>query len=363
MSPRDESPVRLASFLESIASEWPSAERLVDPQLYVGTILPVHAPKLSCYPHYKENLTPVSFSPDGIRNFVSDSLEWQSTLNVSAVVSPTVLVDDLSSRWAQISMMLAQESVVQHDGSKPLYLSLVVWEDALRQSAFVHRWLDDLTTLEVDGFYLIVRRSSESYRQHYEPEVLISLLHICYSLAELNLYRVISGYTDMSTMLLHAVGVSGTGAGWYANLRQFSLRRFQPSSGGRQPRSRYSSSPLLNVIYMTELDVIFRAGQVAEVLSDTPFDERFSGPNNPENVPWTADEAALHHWQTLADISRSPIGTPVGVRLDQAHSRIVDAIALYAQLVNVVPFTTDTGSAHLEQWLYALDGFRSETAV
>ncbi len=363
ISPRDESPTNLAAFLASIASEWPSTERLVDPQLYVGTILPVNAPKLLCYPYYRERLTPVSFSPNDIRFFVSESLKWQSTLDISAVLSPTVMVDDLSNQWAQISMMLAQETVAQHDGTKPLLVSLVIGEDALRQRNSVHRWLDDLTTLEVDGFYLVVRRSSESYRQHYEPEVLTSLLHICYSLAELNQYRVFSGYTDMATMLLHAVGITGSGAGWYANLRQFNLRRFQPSSGGRQPRSRYSSSPLLNVIYMTELDVIYRAGQVADVLSDTPFDRRFNGPRNPENLPWLPDDAALHHWQTLAKISRWPVGSSVGDRLDQAHNRIMEAIALYAQINNLVPFTTETGSTHLDQWLDALNRFRSETAV
>ncbi len=363
MSPRDESPDKLGSFLTSIANQYPHVERLVDPQLYAGTMWPVRDGRLLDYPHYRQHLTPVSFSPSEIQKFVRTSLDWQSALDISAVVSPTVLVDDLSSRWAQISMMLAQETVAQYDGSKPLLISLVVGEDALRYRTPVNSWLNDLTRLDVDGFYLVARRSSESYRQHYDPEVLTSLLHICYSLAELNQYRVCVGYTDMATLLLHAVGVTMTGAGWYASLRQFNLRRFQPVSGGRPARSRYSSSRLLNVIYMTELDVIYKTGHVADVLSDTPFDGRFNGPRNPENVPWLPDDAALHHWQTLSDISLSPVGTSVGNRLDQAHDRITKAIALYVQIGSLVPFTTETGSTHLDQWLDALNRFRAETAV
>ena len=363
MGPRDETPTNLASFLTSIATSHSNVERLVDPQLHAGTIWPVRDGRLEDYPHYRRRLTPLSFSPAGIRTFVSAALDWQSGLDVSAVMSPTVMVDDLSSQWAQISMMLAQETVAQHDGSKPLLISLVVGEDALRHRIPVHSWLDDLSRLEIDGFYLVVRRSSETYRQHYDPEVLVSLLHICYSLAELNQYRVFVGYTDMVTLLLHAVGVTGTGAGWYTSLRQFNLRRFQPVSGGSQPRARYSSSRLLNSIYMTELDGIYNGGRVADVLSATPFDARFNGPTNPENVPWPANEAALHHWHVLADMSRSPGGTRVGDRLDQACDLLLQALALYAQIGTLVPFTTETASTHLDQWLDALNRFRSEAAV
>ena len=363
MSPRDESPTNLATFLSSLQVSHPNAERLVDPQLYAATIWPVRDGKLQNYPHYSRHLTPTSFTPGTIQGFISNALGWQSGLDISAVVSPTVMVDDLSSRWAQIAMMLAQETLSKHDGIKPLLISLVVAEDALRQRVPVDDWLDSLTQLDVDGFYLIVRRTSENYRQHYEPEVLASLLRVCYSLAELNQYRVFVGYTDMATLLLHAVGVAGTGAGWSASLRQFNLRRFQPVSGGRQPRTRYSSRPLLNSIYMTELDGIYGGGQLTSALSGTAFDARFNGTVNPENVPWPPDEAALHHWQVLGDIALSPMGATVRDRLDSARNVIAQARSDYAQAAALVPFTTETGSTHLDQWLDGLNRFRSDAAV
>ena len=234
MSPRDESPANLAAFLADIHTKHPDADRLVDPQLYAGTIWPVRDGKLTHYPHYGQHLSPTSFSPAAIRTFVGNALSWQSQLAVSAVVSPSVMVDDLGSQWAQIAMMLAQETATQHDRSKPLLISLVVGEDALRQRIPVDSWLDNLTQLDVDGFYLIVRRS-ETYRQHYDPEVLASVLRVCYSLAELNQYRVFVGYTDMATLLLHAVGVTGTGAGWFASLRRSICDDFSQSLGGGRP--------------------------------------------------------------------------------------------------------------------------------
>ena len=363
MSPRDETPGNLASFLSTMGAAFPNSERLVDPQLYAGTIWPVRDGRLQEYPHYQQNLTPTSFSSAAIQDFVTRNLNWQYGLDVSGVVSSSVLVDNLSSQWAQIAMMLAQETSARHNGQKPLLISIVVGENALSQPVMVDRWLDDLTQLEVDGFYLIIRRNLESYRQAYDSDTLTTLLRICYSLGELNQYHLVVGYSDMVTLLLHALGVTGTGAGWFASLKQFTLRRFEPVSGGRRPRPRYSSRPLLNSIYMNELDVIHSAGRVTDVLSGTPFDARFNATTNPENVPWPDDESALNHWHVLDDISRSPVGPTIGDRLDSASNEITQALAVYSQIGNFVPFTTETGSNHLDDWLYALNRFRAEAGV
>lgn len=98
-------------------------------------------------------------------------------------------------------------------------------------------------------------------------------------------------------------------------------------------------------------------------LPSTSFDTRFTGATNPENAPWPDDDAALHHWRVLADISQSLIGTTVGDRLDSARSLIAQARAVYAQIATLVPLTTETGPAHLDQWLDGLIRFRSDVGV
>ena len=351
MSPRDAVPSELAAFLNTVHNANPTAELLVDPQFYIGAIGHARASKFDLYPHHRRSLVPTSFSPTEIQNMVKDTLDWQGGLDITAVSSPTVIVSDLGGRWAQIAMTLAQETVIQHSGNKPLLINLVVEEEALRQKALVEDWLNDLTQLDVDGFYLVVCRSSASYRQHYDPEVLGSLLLICYSLAELNQYRVYCGYTDMVTLLLHAIGVAGTASGWYFNLRQFTLTRFLPSGGGRRPRPRYSSRPLLNSIFLSELDGIYSGGQMASVLSATQLDGRFAGTTNPENVPWPDPDSWLHHWNVLNDISRLAAGTTVQDRLNSAENLISRALAIYAQIAPMVPFSNETGPTHLECWL------------
>ena len=363
MSPRDEVPETLSSYLSTIRRAHPNVELFVDPQFYVGSIGVLRDSKIDLYPHFRPDLIPTSFSPAEVQNIVRDTLVWQRALDVTHMLSPTVIVNDLGSQWAQIAMMLAQETVRQHDGNRPLLISIVVGEDALRQRSLVDGWLNDLTNLDVDGFYFVVRRSSDNYRQRYDPEVLASVLLACYSLSELNDYRIYCGYTDMVTLLMHAVGVDGTAAGWYFNLRRFTLTRFLPATGGRRPRSRYSSRPLLNSIYMSDLDGIYNGGQVANVLSATQFDGRFLAATNPENVNWPDYDSALHHWNVLHDISRSALGNTVTDRLNSAANLISQALVNYANVASLISFSNETGPAHLEEWIDGLNLFRADVGV
>ena len=363
MSPLNETPAKLASFLSSLSAFKPNSERLVDPQNYVGNIPGAEDKKLKKYHYYKPNLVLGSCSPEVVRNIVTETLDWQRDFDVSAILTPTVMVDDLRGRWAQIAMMLAHESITQSVKNESLIISHIVSEDALRDISVVDAWLDELTQLNVAGFYLIVARSIETYRQSYDPQVLAALLRVCYSLGELNRYRVYVGYTDMVTLLLHAVGVTGIATGWHTNLRQFARRRFEPVKGGNPARSRYSSRPLLNSIFMTELGGIYSGGYLVQVLSGTSYDARFNTNTNPENVSWPRDDPDLHHWEVLSDISQSLQGTSVGDRLDSARNIIGQAQVVYAQAGKLVPFANETGPTHLNQWLEALNRFRTEVGV
>ena len=118
---------------------------------------------------------------------------------------------------ATVATRLTRETITQYNDNRPLLISLVVGESALRQSNHIDRWIDGLAELDVAGFYLVVDRDSADYQQHFEATALASLLSTCDSLAELRDWRVVVGYADMVTLLLHAVGVTATGAGWNSN--------------------------------------------------------------------------------------------------------------------------------------------------
>ena len=282
---------------------YPSAELLADPQFYVGTVPQAHNMYLTDYPHYVRGLTTSSFRAHEIRQYVTDTLTWQYGLDVSSVISPTVVVDDVHGRWAQIATELARATVTQYNDRRPLLISLAIGEAALRQGNDLDRWIQGLADLNVPGFYLIVSRDSADYQQDFESEALASVLRACYYLAELRRRTVVVGYADMVTLMLHAVGVTATGAGWYSNLKQFHMTRFEQRRGG-PANPRYSSLPLLNSIFLAELDGIHRGAAVANVLSGTSMDGRFNSNTAPSLVQWPRDHAALHHWHVLTAITR-----------------------------------------------------------
>ena len=124
LSPRDETPDNLSSFLANLGANYSASERLVDPQFHIGTIQHPRVNNLQLYNHYQPTLTLASFSPERIRHFVQSTLDWQYRLDVTAILSPTVMVDDLSDRWAQVAQMLAQETVDQYAHDRPLLISL-----------------------------------------------------------------------------------------------------------------------------------------------------------------------------------------------------------------------------------------------
>ena len=303
-----------------------------------------------------------SFGAPEIHQYVADALDWQNRLDVTAVLSPTVVVDDLQGPWASIASSLARASIAQHKGERPLLISLVVGESALRQTNHVSRWIDGLGELEAAGFYLIVRRDSEDYRQHFEATALASLLRVCHSLGSARGYKVVVGYSDMVTLLLHAVGVTSTGAGWYSNLRQFNMTRFEKRRGGRA-KSRYSSLPLLNSIFMTELEAVYRGAGVGTVLSRTPWGGRFNSHTAPSQVYWPLRDAALHHWHVLTAISNLPQGASITTRLDAAQAAVQRAVGLYQQLGSPSFFTPSTDASHLNNWSDALARFRAQSGL
>ena len=359
VSPRDETPMNLGKLLDEVAAIAHDAERFVDPQLYSSTIPNPHDIYLPHYPHYRKGLSSISFSPNELTNIVSDTFEWQSKLNVTAVVSPTVLVDVLGSQWAQVSMMFAQEAVNQHSGKKPLLISIAVDEDALRDSRALNSWLNDLTTLQADGFYIVVRRTMEGYQQHFEPSNLSGLLSICYSLAELNKYKVIVGYSDIVTLLLHAVGVTGTACGWHFNLKQFSRSRFRKSSGGQWRPPRYTSSELLSSVTFAEMGTLYNSNLSGSVLSGTQYDAAFSGGTAPTTQDWPIHDATLHHWDVLTNMVKNLANRPLIDRLDVVQRLIPLAGTRVARFEQQGILTTGAYSEHLHGWSESLKRFRA----
>ncbi|MFH1010972.1 MAG: hypothetical protein V1784_07040 [bacterium] len=368
LSPREETPENLQRYISDVRSRFHGMQILVDPQFYSTTMTPVRERHLPDYDYYRSGLTRSNFiSPTEVSAYVEETLEFQRRLQLSYIVAPTVSFDDFRDIWSQTALQMGQEAVRYHSECRdptPLLVSIVFSETALRSTQSLQEFLDIISLFQTTGFYVIVRRTTSQYQPHLDFNVLGNLLYLTYALAERNNYEVILGYTDIVGILLHAVGAKATACGWYSNLRQFSSARLEPQTGGRQPRPRYTSIPLLNsILVMPELVETSRVGLIDEVLSGTTLEQSLR--RDPGNVPWPLDTSTLHHWEALHIATQDIVAqASVGARLTLALRWIQRAEAIYTNLQNRgVVFDYSSGPGHLDQWQRAIRTFRDTAGI
>jgi hypothetical protein len=370
LSPKDEDPARLVDYIEDLRRQFGDRiEILFDPQFYATTISAARDGHLPDYPYYQPGLTRAQFiAPAKIRRYVRDTISYEVGLDLDGMISPSVLITDFRDPWSQIALSLAQESLEAHgrlQDPPPLYLSLILDENALRSRDALNEFLDIITAWDVDGFYVVVRRNDPNYPALFDEGTLTNLMYLTYVLVELNEFKVISGYSDIVGLLLHAVGARATCTGWFNGLRQFSFLRFLPAAAGRLPRPRYTSERLLNsILLIPELQTIHRVGRIGSVLSRTAFDGPMAS-GSPAAVPWPLTKACLHHWEVLSRVARDITSAPsIGARLTALEDRIRRGIATYGSLDRLgVEFEPMTGPRHLGIWLQAITNLRAELGI
>lgn len=367
LSPRHESPENLASCLESIAESHPDSVRMVDPQFYATTIVPAKLGRLTEYESwFRPGLGMRDFvSARHVQRFAESVLEFQSALNVTALLTPTLRISGFRDRLAQVVLQLADSSCQwkQAKGERrPLYVSLLVDEAALRGEEELGDFIDLITVLECDGFYIIPFRASETYSEQFEPDALAGLMYLVYVLGELNETKVVCGYTGVWGSMVAATGSSHVATGWFQSLRNFTFRPWRPSEGGRQPRARYTSTPLLDSILISDLDKVFERRVVEKVLSGTSQDLVFRT-TSPLQVPWSQETDALHHWASMTNLLGAIPQGSTDERLAFMAKRIDRAEGLFLETRQLgVEYEAPAGN-HLPQWSEAIEIFRRRAEI
>lgn len=361
-SPRNEKKYNLDAYIAELRSMG-SFSLMMDPQFHISTQTPPkdnHLPK--DYGYYQPGLTAHNFTKAAkIQSYAADTLDFQHAMDLDRLLSPTVILSTFSDRWTQIAFQLAEASATHHGGMsspKPLMLSFVICETALDSRAEVDQFLDELTTYDVDGFYLCIVRDEATYTQHFDPDRLAHLMYATYVLGELNDFEVVFGYSDYLGLPLRAAGATAFASGWSQSLRQCHAGTFiKVDRKGRRPLVRYSSSPLLNTILLSELEQIHGFGKLNDVLSNVALDSVISSSTSPESSNWNERVSERHHWQTLADVD-STFGSGVRRNMRALQIRVAQAQSLYQDLESRgVRFSRNCDSSHLPEWDEAIKEF------
>jgi len=357
LCPRTHSSQKLAEIFKTYSNEFSHKKFLLDPNFYVSLLPTEKIGQLDTYPFFHARLRRTSFTAKNIQRYVKETIDYQLAIGFPDIISPGVIIPSFTSTWSQVALQLFAESLDYIKGKKvknKLLLCLPVRETALREDEQLGEYLDALTTLNVDGYYIFVERATQEAPQWSDPSTLAGLLYLVNALSK-NDYRIIVGYIDIVGLLLRAVGATSIANGWWRTLKQFTNDKFIEKTGGHAPRAMYTSAALLNSIFIDpEMQAITEVGLNNEILSKTSFDNKLA--SDPTNQPWSLEDSVLHHWEVIKNFDKKidELGS-VNDKLNIVKQWIDKAQGLYTRLRSLnVDFETISGPSHLRVWKEAI---------
>lgn len=349
ISPKDFAFDRTVQFLEHMRTNFPSAERLFDPQYYASIL--GHDPESRLgkllsddFAYFEARRRSQLESESNVRDDLHACLRFQAQLPVSAAIAPGIVI---RQRFNSVEAVIgksfirnAREQWLLAGDSRPLFVTLAVDAEALQDRNALEEFLSEITVLDSppDGFYVLVHQStSEIAPELVDPRTLAGWMFVNHALS-LNGFQVINGYSDILTGFLAAAGGSAGATGWFNTQKVFSLDRFSPPlPGGRRPVMRYLSKRLLNSIRFDELQLL--RGRFPEVLNGLDSDYFFNSENG--SMPNGQLEEVLQTWQTLSSFS----ATDSNPTLADCREWISTATAQYER-INLSPALRLTGRSN-----------------
>lgn len=366
LSPKAETPEKVENYIKKLSSDYSAAEILFDPQFFICPIQGnVNFGKLDKYPYYAENITRSSLSnPSNIQYYTKNVLEYQHKLNISTYISPTIIIDDFNGRESQISISLAYEAINFVASTNDLLISFVIHESAFRNKEAMEEFLNTISLLDVKGFYLIIEREKTANFACLDANILSNIMQFIYILSEINQYSVMVGYSDLISIPLSIVSGVDFACGWFSNLKSFSEANYRPSTGGRRPRSRYTSGELMNALLLNpEISTLNSSNYTNKVLSESPFNSCVF-PTLNEGM-WTDEVSCLHNWYVLNNLVKQIASSGnIAERLDFVFKKITTAKDLYSEFYSILPdIDTKSKEGHLSMWEEAMHLFRNGLGV
>lgn len=367
-SPRDVSLESLKRKLDSLGKEYPSGERLVDPQYYAiflnGTEEARLGYLLEDYGAYFQGRRRGQLERENqIQQDLQAALKFQTSLSVTGVIAPNILIpNSLNSIEAVIAKNFIRLAAEQHrklKDKRPVYATLAISRNALGDKQELVEFLNEITLLDdpPQGFYVLISaRNTEARSDIYNTDVIAAWMFINHTLT-VNGFKVINGYSDMLTPFLGAAGGEAGALGWWSNLRSFSLDRFAPSAGGgRLPIQRYASLALLNRIAFYELDQLRKL--MPGVLNKLPADALYDPATGSEPQ---RNMEVIQSWEAVKTLNGLLVASEQARALNNCSTAVTKAQAVY-EAIQGLSIRLD-GKSNAEHLQPLADGLRLFTKL
>ena len=140
-------------------------------------------------------------------------------LNVTDVLLPGRYTNVRNEEWLAMHRLFA-DTAADMGLNRPVYATVALGPDVLRDAASINAILDEVTSYPVQGIYFLYRTPNDEYLSTDEG-FLVNLMIAFLSLT-LAGKEVIVGYASQQDLLFAAAGVQTIASGNYRNVRSFS---------------------------------------------------------------------------------------------------------------------------------------------
>lgn len=300
LSPRDLNERQLCSLAGDIAGI-EGGTTLLDPQFYVPHADHDRLCSHKFWPH--DFASGAFFRGSEMQSLVRRIVALNEDLSTEAIILPGMLaspVDDLWLAHHESFLTTARDLV---GGSRPLYSTLALAADSVRNREQITALLEAVTRWGADGYYIVCEHPNGDYL----VQDAIWLAHVLDLTAGLRLAsaRVILGYCNHQMLVAHVAGANAICSGTWMNVRSFPPEKFSKDYEEeiRRRATWYYCPQTLSEYRIPFLDVAYEQGVLDLLKPPRGLDggyvgSLFSGVQ-PSSVRFSEQAAFRHYLHAL----------------------------------------------------------------
>jgi hypothetical protein len=274
---------------------------LMDPQFYYPHSLNKN---LQTHPFWPEIYDTSSFfSGEGIKRLMNVLIaSYIEPMNASAIILPTLKLDNICEDWDKITDLIINESL-KKNLSVPKYCTLCLSDTILKDENKIHELLERIENYPVDGFYIIPIHPQNNYLVD-DVSWLINLIDLCAGL-KIRKKNIIVGYSGHQFLFLALAKIDAICAGTWLKTRRFLIGDFDNSESQEQARRStwYYCPQALSEYQIGFLDIAYRLNHLDTLKTPSDFGSRYAdilfGGAQPTTVSFPEPQAFRHYLHCL----------------------------------------------------------------
>jgi hypothetical protein len=299
LSPRDLKPDQLTRFADDL-KKISHAVTLLDPQFYSP-----HSDheRLCSHDYWPKEYETEEFWPGaGLSELVDKLAKLNRELGCGAFILPGRHADAITDDWLDYQQ-LALEEATSRNLSLPLYSTVALSAEAVRNQDQVAALMDRSEAWKPHGYYIVCEHPSGGYLVD-DPQWLANVLDIVAGF-KLRGAKVILGYCNHQMLIAASAKADAIASGTWMNVRSFPPEKFRAvyEEEIKKRTTWYYCPQALSEFKIPYLDIANRLGILNQLAPSAEFDRSFAAPlfsgAQPSAVQFSEQSSFRHYLTSL----------------------------------------------------------------